>query len=123
RTVDPVADVELANSVDYCFDRAGGGRLLEHEGAATPLVHRQQVGECAADVDADTKWTSHRPRAYPFARADLSWPHTPRLHGGRHMRSVPAALAALTLVLAACQSQPTVAPGASATQVAPAAQT
>jgi peptide/nickel transport system substrate-binding protein len=42
------------------------------------------------------------------------------------MRSVPAALAALTLVLAACQSQPTVAPGPSATQVsqpAPAAQT
>jgi peptide/nickel transport system substrate-binding protein len=41
------------------------------------------------------------------------------------MRSVPAALAALTLVLAACQSQPTVAPGPSATQVsqpAPAAQ-
>ncbi len=41
------------------------------------------------------------------------------------MRSIPAALAALTLVLAACQSQPTVAPGPSATQVsqpAPAAQ-
>lgn len=41
------------------------------------------------------------------------------------MRSVPAALAALTLVLAACQSQPTAAPSQPATQVsqsAPAAQ-
>ena len=34
------------------------------------------------------------------------------------MRSVPAALAALTLMLAACQSQPTVAPGSSATPAA-----
>ena len=118
RTVDPVADVELADTVDHCLDRVRGRRLLEHERAATPLVHRQQVGERAADVDTNTKWTSHNcpsvPGAPPvaptdgtFASADLSWPHTPRLHGGRHMRSVPAALAALTLVLAACQSQPT----------------
>jgi len=64
QTVDPVANVQLADTVDHCFDGASGRRLLEHKCAATPLVHRQQVGERAANVDADTKWTSHTARAY-----------------------------------------------------------
>jgi hypothetical protein len=50
-----VALFEFADAPDYGFDWFRRGRLLQDEGLPVPFVHREQIREGPADIDADAE--------------------------------------------------------------------